>query len=84
MKKFILSIAIFFLFFVQSFSHVKHYKDYNYLEYELLEIISLSAIISMNLTEMEIIFQLIVKSVLKLQNWELIYINTLRKVKKII
>ena len=35
MKKFILSIAIFFLFFVQSFSHVKHYKDYNYLEYEL-------------------------------------------------
>ena len=35
MKKFILSIAIFFLFSVQSFGHVKHYKDYNYLEYEL-------------------------------------------------
>ena len=35
MKKFILSIAIFFLFYVQSFSHVEHYKDYNYLEYEL-------------------------------------------------
>jgi len=35
MKKFILSIAIFFLFLVQSFGHVQHYKDYNYLEYEL-------------------------------------------------
>ena len=35
MKKFILSIAIFFLFYTQSFSHVEHYKDYNYLEYEL-------------------------------------------------
>ena len=35
MKKFILSIAIFFLFFTQSFSHVDHYAKYNYLEYEL-------------------------------------------------
>ena len=35
MKKFILSIAIFFFFYVQSFSHVEHYKDFNYLEYEL-------------------------------------------------
>ena len=35
MKKFILSIAFFFLFHVQSFSHVEHYKDYNNLEYEL-------------------------------------------------
>ena len=35
MKKFILSIAIFFLLYVKSFSHVEHYKDYNYLEYEL-------------------------------------------------
>ena len=35
MKKFILSIAIFFLCYVQSFSHVEHYKVYNYLEYEL-------------------------------------------------
>ena len=35
MKKVILSIAIFFLFVVQSFSHVQHYADYNYLEYEL-------------------------------------------------
>ena len=35
MKKFILSIAIFFLFCIQSFGHVEHYKDYNNLEYEL-------------------------------------------------
>ncbi len=35
MKKFILSIAFFFLIFVESFSHVEHYQDYNYLEYEL-------------------------------------------------
>jgi len=35
MKKFILSIAIFFLFCAQSFSHVEHYKDYKNLEYEL-------------------------------------------------
>ena len=35
MKKFILSIAIFFLFYVKSFGHVEHYKDYNNLEYEL-------------------------------------------------
>ena len=35
MKKIILSIAIFFLLFTQSFSHVDHYKKYNYLEYEL-------------------------------------------------
>ncbi len=35
MKKFILSIAIFFFFIVESFSHVAHYKKYNYLEYEL-------------------------------------------------
>ena len=35
MKKFIFSIAIILLFHVESFSHVEHYKDYNYLEYEL-------------------------------------------------
>ena len=35
MKKVLLSIAIFFLFIVQSFSHVQHYAEYNYLEYEL-------------------------------------------------
>ncbi len=35
MKKVILSIAIFFLFIAQSFSHVQHYAKYNYLEYEL-------------------------------------------------
>ena len=35
MKKIILSIAIFFLLFTRSFSHVDHYKKYNYLEYEL-------------------------------------------------
>jgi len=35
MKKFILSIAIFFLFIIESFSHVEHYAKYNYLEYEL-------------------------------------------------
>ena len=35
MKKFILSITIFFLSNVQSFSHVEHYKNFNYLEYEL-------------------------------------------------
>ena len=35
MKKFVLSIAIFYLFSVQSFSHVDHYTKYNFLEYEL-------------------------------------------------
>jgi len=35
MKKFILSIAIFLLFSIESFSHVAHYAKYNYLEYEL-------------------------------------------------
>ena len=35
MKKFILSITIFFLSNVQSLSHVEHYKNFNYLEYEL-------------------------------------------------
>ena len=35
MKKIIFSIAIFFLFIVQSLSHVQHYEKYNYLEYEL-------------------------------------------------
>ena len=35
MKKFILSIAIFFFFIAQSYSHVGHYNKYNYLEYEL-------------------------------------------------
>ena len=35
MKKLIFSIAIFLLFYVESFSHVKHYEDYNNLEYEL-------------------------------------------------
>jgi len=35
MKKFILSIAIFFIIDAQSFSHVNHYAKYNYLEYEL-------------------------------------------------
>ena len=35
MKKFILSIAIFFFFNSQLFSHVDHYAKYNYLEYEL-------------------------------------------------
>ena len=28
-------MLIIFLFYVESFSHVEHYKDYNYLEYEL-------------------------------------------------
>ena len=35
MKKFIVSIAIFFYFNIDSFSHVEHYSKYNYLEYEL-------------------------------------------------
>tara|TARA_B100001057_G_scaffold493042_1_gene586720 strand:+ start:1727 stop:2410 length:684 start_codon:yes stop_codon:yes gene_type:complete len=35
MKKVILSIALFFLFVVQSSSHIEHYAEYNYLEYEL-------------------------------------------------
>ena len=35
MKKIILSIALFFFFNVQSSSHVNHYANYNYLEYEL-------------------------------------------------
>ena len=35
MKKFLLSIAIFSLFSFKSFSHVEHYANYNYLEYEL-------------------------------------------------
>ena len=35
MKKFILSIAIFFLISTQTFGHVAHYAKYNYLEYEL-------------------------------------------------
>ena len=35
MKKFILSIAIFLMFIVDSISHVDHYSKYNYLEYEL-------------------------------------------------
>ena len=35
MKKFILSIAIFFLLLIDSYSHVEHYSKYNYLEYEL-------------------------------------------------
>ena len=35
MKKIILSIAFFFALNISSFSHVEHYKKYNYLEYEL-------------------------------------------------
>ena len=35
MKKFILSIAFFLSINVNSFSHVDHYANYNYLEYEL-------------------------------------------------
>jgi len=35
MKKIILSIAFFFLINIESFSHVDHYKKFNYLEYEL-------------------------------------------------
>jgi hypothetical protein len=35
MKKFLLSIAIFSLFSFKSFSHVEHYANFNYLEYEL-------------------------------------------------
>ena len=35
MKKYILSIALFFLFDAYSLSHVEHYGKYDYLEYEL-------------------------------------------------
>jgi len=35
MKKFLFSIAIFFLFAFESYSHVEHYSKFNYLEYEL-------------------------------------------------
>ena len=35
MKKFLFSIAIFFLFSFESYSHVEHYSKFNYLEYEL-------------------------------------------------
>ena len=35
MKKFILSIIILFFLNFKAISHVQHYKDYNYLEYEL-------------------------------------------------
>ena len=35
MKNFLLSIAIFSLFSFKSFSHVDHYANFNFLEYEL-------------------------------------------------
>ena len=35
MKKLLLSIALFLIFSINSFSHVDHYAKYNYLEYEL-------------------------------------------------
>ena len=35
MKKFILSIIILFFLNFKAISHVQHYEDYNYLEYEL-------------------------------------------------
>ena len=35
MKKIILAIVILLIFISQSFSHIDHYKKYNYLEYEL-------------------------------------------------
>ena len=35
MKKIILSIAMFLLFNLESFGHVNHYANFNYLEYEL-------------------------------------------------
>ena len=35
MKKFLLSIIIFLLLHIESFSHVEHYKEFNNLEYEL-------------------------------------------------
>ena len=35
MKNFLLSIAIFLLFSLNSLSHVEHYANFNYLEYEL-------------------------------------------------
>ena len=35
MKKFILSIIIILFTNIDSFSHINHYKNYNYLEYEL-------------------------------------------------
>ena len=35
MKKLFLSIALFLIFSINSFSHVDHYAKYNYLEYEL-------------------------------------------------
>ena len=36
MKNFLLSIALFLLFSFKSYSHVDHYSNFNYLEYELL------------------------------------------------
>ena len=35
MKNILLSIIIFFLFGINSFGHVEHYSNFNYLEYEL-------------------------------------------------
>ena len=35
MKKTVLSIILFFIFFTQTFSHVGHYENFNLLEYEL-------------------------------------------------
>ena len=35
MKKFLLSIAIYLTFILNSLSHVGHYAKYDYLEYEL-------------------------------------------------
>ena len=35
MKKFVLSIALIFLFTLDINAHVDHYSKYNYLEYEL-------------------------------------------------
>jgi hypothetical protein len=35
MKKFILSIAIYLIFALESFGHIDHYEKYNFLEYEL-------------------------------------------------
>ena len=79
MKKITLSIIFLFLVESSSFTHIKHYENYNYLEYELFRNNKFIGKHIYKFKEIMEISQLIVKLAFKLKNLILFFTSIMLK-----
>ena len=83
MKKIIVSIIILFSLNFKAISHVQHYDDFNYLEYELFRNNESIGYHKYDFLRDGDNLSIVSEVSLKSQNLELIYMNILPKVRRI-